>query len=125
LLDNPVAVADDERDELRRNFEQKSCESVVKSESGISACNDLASHRAQMDMLARKRALGLEAVEKKEEVTYCTGSCYLIFVRYIILEMKISRQLIALLLTTRIVVVVFVSVEAKVVLRRTRPQMGP
>lgn len=67
LLDNQVALTDDERDKLRQEYEQKSCEMSGESASSFSACSELASIRAQVDRLARKRALRLEAVDKKEE----------------------------------------------------------
>ena len=62
-----MALTDDERDRLNREYEQKSRDTNTESTSNLSALGMLTVSRAQADRLARQRALRLEAVEKKEE----------------------------------------------------------
>ena len=67
LLDNHVALTDEERDRLRQEYEQKSSKLDIESVSSWSASSELTSHRAHADKLARKRALRLDAVDKEQQ----------------------------------------------------------
>jgi len=67
LLDNQVALTDDERQKLRQEYKQKSSEVDVDSASSLSACTEFSSGRTLADKLARKRSLHLEAIDKKQD----------------------------------------------------------
>ena len=67
LLDNQVALTDDERDKLRQEYKQKSCKVDVDSASSLSFCTEISSARVLADKLARKRSLRLEAIDKKQD----------------------------------------------------------
>ena len=60
-------MTDDDRDALRREFEQKSSKIDGNSISNLSAVSELNSCRLQVDKLAHQRALRLDTIEKKQE----------------------------------------------------------
>jgi len=68
LVESQVALTDDERDRLKREYDAKSSSELHDPESSSwSAASELTSHWTHADKLAHKRALRIDTVDKEHQ----------------------------------------------------------